>query len=210
MKIINPSFEILTEIDEKEILKKLELAGRICYKSEHKTTEDSCYNFINMIRTKNHQSVLEHFSITVKFTIDRAIANELVRHRLASFSQTSTRYVNYDKDQFGSEISVIKPKQLNEDSIPYFIWLHTCELLEKRYMELIKLGVTAQNARSILPCCLMTEIVMTANIREWLHVFDLRCSNAAHPDMRDIMIPVSDEFERLMPVLFKKIQKVVD
>lgn len=207
MKIINPSFEILTEINEKNILKKLESAGRICYKSEHKITEDSCYDFVTMIRSKNHQSVMEHFSITVKFTTDRAIANELVRHRIASFSQTSTRYVGYDKDQFDSEITVVKPKQLHEDSIPYFVWMHTCETLEQRYMELRGLGVSPQNARSILPCCLMTEIVMTANLREWLHVFDLRCSGAAHPDMREIMIPLSDEFERLMPTIFKKIQK---
>ena len=202
MIILEPSFEILTPINKAEIYKKLELAGRVCYKSENLITEDSATKFVEKIAQRHHESVLEHHSITVKFITDRGVSQETIRHRLASYSQESTRYCSYNKDKFSNQISVIKPDNIKEGSSEYNMWKSTCEACEMGYFALLNNGVTPENARSVLPTCLKTEIVVTANLREWKHIFEMRCAEAAHPDIRKIMIPLRDEFRRVMPEIF--------
>lgn len=169
MKIISPSIQILDELNESEVLRKLEMAGRVCYKSEEKISQGSAKKFISNILKTGHESVIEHFSFSVKFIIDRGVSHEMVRHRIASYSQESTRYCNYSKDGFGSEITVIKPNFLNEDSAGYNIWKSGCQQAEDNYFKILEWGCRAEEARTLLPNSLKTEIIMTANLREWRH-----------------------------------------
>jgi thymidylate synthase (FAD) len=208
MKIISSSFQIEDEIDGKAILKKLEKAGRTCYKSEGLITEDSCNTFTSKIMNLNPESVLEHEKVTVRFSCDRGLSHELVRHRLASFSQESTRYCNYTKDKFGNEVTVISPfveKEYEGYYAAYESWYRSCLAAEKSYFELLAVGIKPQIARSVLPNSLKTEIVVTANLREWKHILELRTAKAAHPQMRELMCPLLAEFRRLIPVIFDNV-----
>jgi len=202
VRIVQPSFEILTPIDGNQVLKHIEKCGRTCYQSFQNISEDSAERFASHILERHHESVVEHFNVSVRFITDRGITHELVRHRLASYSQESTRYCCYAKNKFKNEISVIKPVELEEGSPAYTLWLEVMENAEKSYLQMIDLGIKAQNARSVLPNSLKTEIVMTANMREWRNVFKLRCSEAAHPDIRAIMIPLKEAFKKEIPILF--------
>ncbi len=201
MRVIKPSYEILS-LPSREALRILELAGRTCYKSEDKMTPETAEPFIARIVKSGHESVIEHASATVRFVCDRGVTHELVRHRLASYSQESTRYANYAKDRFGSEITVIRPCFWQEGSSEYAAWLSAMESAERAYLSLIQGGAKPQEARSVLPNSLKTEIVMTANMREWRHVFRLRCDAPAHPQIREIMLPLLGEFHERLPVLF--------
>ena len=200
MKIIKASSEIISHTPDIE--KVIELAGRTCYRSNDKITEDSANGFIERIKGFKHDSVLEHGSITVRFVIDRGVSHELVRHRLASFSQESTRYCNYGKDKFGNEITVIEPCFWAEGTPEWDLWWSACEYAEGHYFDLLKEGATPQQARSVLPNSLKTEVVMTANPREWRHVFKVRCHRDAHPSMVEVMVPLRDEFIKRWPALF--------
>lgn len=213
MILIKPSYEILSEIDRNKVLQLLELSGRVCYKSEDKITEDSCVKFVEKIQSRNHLSVIEHCSITVKFIIDRGVSHELVRHRLCSFSQESTRYCNYHKDKFGKQVTFILPpwvqippgeyyriEDLHHD--PDYAWYESLRIAEHYYFCLLEHGWTPQQARSVLPNSLKTEIVTTANLREWQHILNLRCHESAHPQMREIMIPLKEELHAILPEIF--------
>jgi thymidylate synthase (FAD) len=220
MKIQPQSYKILIPkvLDEKSarsILKSIERAGRTCYKSEDKITSDSAPKFVKMIIGKGHESVLEHRSLTVKFVCDRGVSHEIVRHRLASFSQESTRYCNYGNEKHGNGINVINPKQHFKNPNSYAIWQAAMEAAESFYLALIALGEQAQMARSVLPNSLKTEIVVTANLREWRTIFKQRTAFAAHPQMREIMIPLFDELVKFLPEIFgdlaeKPAEKVVE
>lgn len=205
MKIIEPSFEILSIPDPGAVLTGIEAAGRTCYKSEDHITPDSARKFTARLLKSGHHSVIEHAFATVRFVCDRGVSHELVRHRLASFSQESTRYANYSKDKFGSEITVIRPFFWEDDPQRMDVWRAAMEYAEKAYLELIALGARPEEARSVLPNSLKTEVVMTANLREWRHVFGLRCAPASHPQMREIMIPLLTEMQRRIPVVFEEI-----
>lgn len=174
MKIIKPGFEFITPINGSVILKRLEECGRVCYKSEGKITDDSAPKFVAGIIKRGHEAVLEHCSFTVKFICDRGVSHEIVRHRLASYCQESTRYCNYGKDQFSSEITVIEPCYLNKDTFAYDEWKEACRRAETAYFNLLNWGLSPQEARAVLPNSLKTEVVMTANIREWRHFLRLR------------------------------------
>jgi thymidylate synthase (FAD) len=202
MKIIKPSFVIESDFESVDILKQIERAGRTAYKSEDKITEDSASNFIKMIIQRGHLSVIEHYSITVRVICDRGVTHEIVRHRIASYTQESTRYCNYSKGKYGNELTVIKPMFWNENDEKYKIWKTTIESIESSYLRLIELGASPQEARSILPNSLKTEIVMTMNLREWRHFFKLRTSEGAHPQMREIAIPLLSEFQNKIPLIF--------
>ncbi len=202
MKIIEPYFQILHMADAEDIYRHLELAARNCYKSEEQISDGTAEEFLQRILKSGHESVIEHISITVRIVCDRGVLAELTRHRLASFSVESTRYANYSKDKFGSEITVIKPFFWQEDSPQYREWETAMAACEQSYMSLIQSGSKAQEARSVLPNSLKTDIIITANIREWMHIFNLRCSKASHPQMRQIMLPLLAEFNRRVPVLF--------
>lgn len=209
MKIIKPSVEILTPIDGEAILKMLEAVGRTCYKSEDKIQEGSAEKFIAGIVKRGHEAVIEHYNITVKFICDRGVTHEIVRHRLASYCQESTRYCNYSSDKFGTEIAVIKPCYLDEGTEGYRMWAGLCSLAEAYYFDLLNYGCTPQEARAVLPNSLKTELVMTANIREFRHFFKLRCSKAAHPQMREVALMLLKEFKERIPVLFDDIDEGV-
>lgn len=210
MKVINPYIEILTTEDYESMLKRIELAGRTCYKSENNMNDSSAEKFIRSIMNKNHESVLEHASITVRVVCDRGVTHEIVRHRIASYSQESTRYCNYSKDKFGSEITVIKPCFLEENSPMYELWLETCKGCEKAYFEALNGGMTPQEARSMLPNSLKTEIVMTLNVRSWRNFFELRNAKAAHPQMREVAEMIFKEFKERYPIFVYGICEGVD
>lgn len=205
MRIVKPFAAIITHTDDLEIV--IEGAGRVCYKSEDKITSTSAANFIQRICNNKHESVLEHGAITVHIQCDRGVSHELVRHRIASFSQESTRYCNYGKEKFGKELTFIKPCFWEESSINYSIWYDSCLQAEKAYFNLLGQGATPQEARSILPNSLKTEIMMTANPREWRHIFKLRTAREAHPQMREIMIPLQEDFCSKWPAIFGEVRK---
>ena len=205
MKVIKPYTQIIGEINGQEILKKIELIGRTCYKSEDRITEESAEKFVAGLIKRGHEAMLEHASITVRFVVDRGISHEIVRHRLASFAQESTRYVNYAKDD---GITVIMPCFLEEGTDEYNCWRSSCGYAELEYFNLISCGVTPEKARSVLPNSLKTEVVMTANLREWRHFFKLRASNTtgkAHPQMLEVTRPLLDELKQLIPIVFDDI-----
>jgi len=206
VKIIEPSFEILDEdeIDGIKILKKLERIGRICYKSEDKITENSYKKFLRMILKNGHESIIEHISISIRFIVNRGFTHELVRHRLSAYSQESTRYCSYNKNKFNSEITVIKPFWFKNKmtSNEFYIWYWNIEKAEKTYFNLLEKGQKTEQARGVLPLDLKTEIVMSCNLRELRHIFNLRCSKNAHPQMREIMLPLLDKFHTLIPIVF--------
>ncbi|MFO7751979.1 MAG: FAD-dependent thymidylate synthase [Desulfobacteraceae bacterium] len=202
MKVIDPHFEILYMPDGDGIVKHLELAARTCYKSEDKITPDSAETFLARIIKSGHESVIEHASVSVRMVCDRGVSHELVRHRLCSFSQESTRYANYSKDKFGNEITVIRPFFFERGSGRYNEWENAMQACEKAYLSLLSAGAKAQEARSVLPNSLKTDIVVTANLRQWRHIFKLRCSKASHPQMRQLMLPLLKTFHSCIPVMF--------
>lgn len=206
MKYIEPSFEILFLEDGDTILKRLELAGRTAYKSEDKITSESAPKFVNMLLHQyRHESVIEHGVLTVKFICDRGVTHEIVRHRVASYTQESTRYCNYSKNKFGAEITLspmldnLTPAQLERRKKLY-------EEIEHVYLSEISEGVSPQQARDNLPTCLKTEIVMTANFREWRHFFELRTAPNAHPQIRKLATALVKELQTRIPVLFDDIK----
>lgn len=279
MKFVDPSFDILTDISSGGIkeLKHIERCGRISYRSEDKITEDgeSAKKFVAMLIKNGHESVLEHGSLTVEFTVDRAIANELVRHRLASFTQESTRYNNYSKDKFGGDVTYILPLYLKRGSIlfrnleedlkadeefqkllndpeskwsptvfdyinfkyggcggmnknswddicKFYNYYTTADYSAKSYltsiavpgsfagMENMVAESTPEEARWMLPLGLATKIVVTANYREWRHIFKLRCEKHAHPEMRRIMCALWLVLNTQIPVIFDDIRDMVN
>lgn len=209
MKIIKAGYEILTAVSEGGIeeLQHIEKIGRVCYKSEDKITEDgeSARKFVKMLIDRGHEAMIEHSSLSVKFIVDRGVSHELVRHRIASFAQESTRYCNYSKDKFGKEITVIDPCFFSPLSDSYTFWKHAMEIAEAHYFSLLDSGATPQEARSVLPNSTKTEITITANYREWRNFFKLRTAKAAHPQMREVTIPLLAELKKKLPIIFDDI-----
>lgn len=206
MKIIEASVELISELDTEKIMKHIELAGRVCYKSESRISDKSAEKFIANIIKSGHESVIEHVSLTFKIICDRGVTHEIVRHRLASYSQSSTRYCNYASDKFGNELTFIKPCFWDEDDENYKLWQESLEVAEKNYLAMIKNGAQPQQARSILPNSLKTEIFMTANLREWRHFLKLRTSQRAHPQMREVALQIYKILVEKLPVIFSDIE----
>ena len=218
MKIVKPqvSLEWITPTP----LQAIERAGRVCYKSEDKITDDSAEIFCRMIYKRGHESVIEHAVASLRIVCDRGVSHEIVRHRIASYSQESTRYCNYSKDKFGNEINVIMPPDIGYCSDPECgsacprlgpiceqcqltdIWFMGVEAAESTYKQLTQRGISPQIARSVLPNCLKTELVMTANFREWRHFLTLRTDKAAHPQMREIAFMVKAILAEKCPFVF--------
>ena len=223
---MDASYEIITPISDGGIdeLQHIEKIARVCYKSEDKIEEDgsSAKRFVQMLLNNGHEAMLEHSSLSVKFIVDRGVSHELVRHRIASFAQESTRYCNYSQDKFGNQLNVISiapgiqldskmSTQTKLETEPGTIqaiineWFKAMEDAEEHYMRMIQLGATPQIARSVLPNSTKTEITITANYREWRAFFKLRTANAAHPQMRQVTIPLLNELKGLIPVVFDDI-----
>jgi thymidylate synthase (FAD) len=209
MRIIPAGVELITPINGQAILLRLEQCGRVCYKSEGQITPGSAEKFLVGIIKRGHEAVLEHCSFTVKFICDRGVSHEIVRHRLASYCQESTRYCNYSKGSFGGEITVIKPCFLVEGTDSWGMWAAACQEAEDAYFDLLGQGYSPQEARAVLPNSLKTEVVMTANIREWRHFLRLRTSAAAHPQIREVAIQLLRLLQEKIPVLFDDIGEEV-
>jgi len=182
MKIVKPSVKLLWVTPDSE--KRIEEAGRTCYKSEDKITNDSARQFAEQMRNRGHHAMLEHSSASFRIITDRGITHEIVRHRLASYAQESTRYCNYGMDKFKNECSFIEPPGLSQEQ--NFCWRKACGVAEEKYFDMLLMGCSPQIARSVLPNCLKTEIVMTTNFREWRHFITLRIAKTAHPQIRPL------------------------
>jgi len=235
MNIVKASYEIMDDINAKEIYKKIERVGRVCYKSEDKITDESAEKFVRGLVKRGHEAMLEHATVTVKFTVDRGVSHELVRHRVASFAQESTRYCNYSKEKFNRAITVILPgffddiEPLRRNAIMDYLdgnlkvtpteftdhekafgeWYVLCKHSEIAYFSMLENGSTPQEARGVLPTNLKTEIVVTTNMREWRHIFMLRAAGitgSPHPQMTEVMIPLLRDFQEKLPALFGDIQ----
>ncbi|MDI9520996.1 MAG: FAD-dependent thymidylate synthase [Bacillota bacterium] len=203
MRVIKPSFSFEQEVNGEAMLLTIERYGRTCYKSENRITEGSARKFVQSIIKNGHESVLEHEKITVRLICDRGVSHEIVRHRIASYSQESTRYCNYANN---SEITLIDPFFFDVNSEKRKIWLKAMQESETAYMKLISLGASPQEARSVLPNSLKTEIIITMNLREWRHFFKLRTASAAHPQMIEVARLMLDEFKTKVPVVFDDIK----
>jgi len=223
MKIIKPSYEILYPIDGKAILEKIELCARVSHKSEGNITPTSAQRLVKRLIEIGDESVLEHCSITVRFICDRGVSHELVRHRIAAYTQESTRYCNYLKDGFGNEITVVQPcflhdmagcksidrcKPLIGSAFDWkdYSWYYGCANAELAYFSMLNNGATPEEARSVLPNSLKTEVVCTANLREWRHILKLRCDKRAHPQCRELMVPLLHELRSKVPIVFDDIK----
>lgn len=209
MRIIDASYEILTPISDGGTgeLQLIEKVARTCYKSEDKITEDgeSAKRFVRMLLSRGHEAPIEFSFLAVRFTCDRAIANEIVRHRLFSYAQESTRYCNYSKDGFGSEITVIRPSMLSERTPGYDSWKRGCEEAEASYFEMLACGLTPQIARDVFPMSLKTELNVGGNYREWRHFLRLRCATDAHPQLRELACALLAELQQAIPIIFDDI-----
>lgn len=205
MQAIKPYTQIYKDFDGQKMLQKIEAAARTCYKSEGKIQEGSAAKLVAGLIKSGHEAMLEHASVTVKFVVDRGISHELVRHRLASFAQESTRYCNYSKDDFGSEITFIIPDYLEYKSEDWNIWKESMKQAEDAYFKMLDFGLSPQQARAVLPNSLKTEVVMTANLREWRHFFKLRAlgtTGKPHPQMLEVAVPLLEDMKNLIPVVF--------
>ncbi len=207
MKVLKPHIAIMEAEDYAKMKRKVELAGRTCYKSEENITEESADKLILSLLKRGHESVLEHASVTVRVICDRGVTHEIVRHRIASYSQESTRYCNYSKDKFGGEITFIEPCFLEVGTKGYELWEKSCKESEKTYFEMIDYGMTPQEARSVLPNSLKTEIVMTLNMRSWRNFFKLRCAKDAHPQMREVANMIFECFKLNYPVFVSDLER---
>lgn len=206
MKIIEPSVELVGELDGEKTMKHIERAGRVCYKSESRISDKSAEKFISNIIKSGHESVIEHVSVTFKIICDRGVTHEIVRHRICSYSQESSRYCDYSNNKFGGELTFIKPCFWSEDDQNFLLWKKTMQQLEEIYLTMRKNEARPEQARSILPNSLKTEIFMTANLREWRHFLKLRTASRAHPQMREVALKILEILREKLPILFSDIQ----
>lgn len=205
MKIIEPIIEI-ENVNYKRIMKNLERACRTCYRSEDKITDESYKTLLKNCINRGHESILEHEKITIQMVCDIGVYKDLTRHRIASFSIESTRYCNYGKDKFDNQIKFIKPVNMEENTELYTEWKEACENIEKHYIKMAKLGATPDQMRMILPHSTAALVTMTANVREWKHILELRASSHAHPSVEQVMIPLLIHFKENMPEIFESIE----
>lgn len=205
VKVVSDSVEIMTPVDGAAVLKHLELCIRNCYKSEDKIEPGSAEKMIRKIIELKHEAMLEHFSITVRLITDIGVYKDLTRHRIASFAIESTRYCNYSKGKFGSEITVMEPPELIPGTEAYDIWMKCMTDIETAYNTLAAQGYKADVCRMVLPHSTKASVIMTANLREWRHILKLRTAKAAHPTVRRIMAKVLAEFQRQIPIIFDDI-----
>lgn len=211
MKIIEQSFTVIAPSPFNssavmDMYRQIEAAGRTCYKSE--STEFSASRFVKKLAENHHEAMLEHASISIRFITSRAVSHELVRHRMASFAQLSQRYVNYSKDKFGHTIPFIRPTNITPGTRADECFLLACQACENAYFAMLDEGCPPEVARAVLPNATATEIVVTANLREWRHILSLRAAGTTgkpHPDMQALMVPVLIYFKFLMPEVFSDI-----
>ena len=204
MRLVEPWIKV-ENFDGVKIMKRIERACRTCYRSEDKISEESYKNLLTNCLNRGHESVLEHEKITVRIYSDIGTYKDLTRHRFASFSVESTRYCSYNKDKYGNEIAVVNPVYI-EDKEVFETWKKAIEDMEKAYMKMKELGASTDMCREILPHSTAAEYTMTANIREWKHILELRTTNHVHPAIRQVLIPLLLLFKEQMPEIFGDIE----
>lgn len=213
MKIVDAKYQIILPYPDWEsarttIYQTIETAGRTCYKSEAKITPDSAAKFVRNVVKNQHEAMLEHASLTVRFTVDRGVSHEIVRHRMASYAQESTRYCRYE-----NEITVIRPDVPSDaEWLDSFLtnWTEAMEVSEQCYLNMLEAGVPPEWARSVLPNSLKTEIVVTMNMREWRHFFKLRAvgvTGKPHPQMSEVAVPLMHEMQKELPEIFGDLEE---
>lgn len=211
MRLIKPKVEILGRIDGDQVICDIARVARTCYKSEDRINREADRKLVKRLIESKHEAMLEFVDVTVKFTTDRGVSHELVRHRMASFAQESTRYCNYSKDKFNNELTFIIPSwaEVNklgeivaDDKEAFYDFKRALEMAEAFYLSLIAKGWTAEKARMVLPMSIKTEINMKANLREWRHFFKLRCHSTAHPDIRVLALDLLKQMHEQIPVIF--------
>ena len=208
MIVVEPKIQV-ENYDGIRIMKNIERACRTCYRSEGLITEDSYKKLLKNCINRGHESILEHEKITIRMTCDIGVYKDLTRHRFSSFSIESTRYCNYGKDKFDNEIKFIEPCNIEPGYI-YGLWANEMQNIEHTYIHMVEAGCTPDQMRMILPHSTAAEVTMTANIREWRHILELRCSKAAHPAIRQLLIPLLLKFKEDMPELFDAIDYDID
>jgi len=197
VKLVAMSYPVIPTLHNLESI--IELAGRTCYASQDKITDDSCLNFCDkIVNINHHESIAEHSSATFSIVCSRAVMAEITRHRLASYSIQSQRYVNYNK----KGLRFIKPSWLSDDE-PSKMWIKHKQDVEMLYNKYLELGWKPEQARDDLPNCTATEIVMTANLREWKHFLKLRTAPSAYSEMRVVANMIKEKLNKLSPTLFK-------
>lgn len=211
MKIIDPSHQFIAQADRATSYRRIAEAARNCYRAELNATPKTDEEMVEKLMRLGHMSAIEHASVGVNITCDRGVSHELVRHRLATYSQESTRYCNYSGEKFGRELTFIRPSWMKPDEEDLtdspnkkkcIAWLEAMQNAEDSYLLMLDEGATPQEARAVLPNSLATKIAMTANLREWIHIFRMRCDVPAHPDMREVMRPILIDTHRAYPAIF--------
>jgi len=205
MKLIDPVVYV-EKYDAKKMLKRIERACRTCYRSEDKVTEDSYKNLLKNCISRGHESILEHEKVSIRMICDIGAYKDLTRHRIASFSIESTRYCNYGNDKFDNQIKFIKPVNMEEDTEIYNSYITGLEEIEKQYLKMAELGAKPDQLRMLLPHGTAAEVNMTCNLREWKHVFSLRCSKHTHPSIRQLLIPLLLKFKEDMPEIYETVE----
>ena len=204
MRLVEPWIKV-ENFNGVKIMKRIERACRTCYRSEDKISEESYKNLLTNCLNRGHESVLEHEKITVRIYSDIGTYKDLTRHRFASFSVESTRYCSYNKDKYGNEIAVVNPVYIEGKEV-FETWKKAIEDMEKAYMKMKELGASTDMCREILPHSTAAEYTMTANIREWKHILELRTTNHVHPAIRQVLIPLLLLFKEQMPEIFGDIE----
>lgn len=210
MNIVKPGFEVITDLSNEyatdKIINSIERIARTCYKSEDKITENSAEKLIKNLMKSGHEAMLEHESITVKFICSRATSHQLVRHRIASFAQESQRYCNYSKDKFSRNVTFVAPRWYDATNYPSVVWRLAMENAEQKYFDLLNYGMKPEQAREVLPNSTKTEVVVTANLREWRHILKLRTADDADPEIRALMRDLCMVFQKSIPYVFDDIR----
>ena len=204
MKIVQAQVTPITPLNGQAILKRIEEIARTCYRSEDKITADgkSAEQIVKALVNAGHWAMLEHATISMRYVSNIAAYKDLTRQRMASYAVESTRWCSYNKGKFGSEIKFLDPIEIPKDTIKYQVWLNAMQQAEKNYMDLASMGAKPDELSLVLPQSTAAEFVITANLREWAHIFGLRAVGHSRPCVREIMIPSLEIFHKEIPIVF--------
>ena len=204
MKIVQAQVTPVTPLNGQAILKRIEEIARTCYRSEDKITADgkSAEQIVKALVNAGHWAMLEHATISMRYLSNIAAYKDLTRQRMASYAVESTRWCSYNKGKFGSEIKFLDPIEIDKSSLKYQVWLNAMQQAEKNYMDLASMGAKPDELSLVLPQSTAASFVITANLREWAHIFGLRAVGHSRPCVREIMIPSLEIFHREIPIVF--------
>ena len=204
MKIVEAQITQITPLNGRAMLKQIEEIARTCYRSEDKITADgkSAEQIVKALVNAGHWAMLEHATISMRYLSNIAAYKDLTRHRHGSYAIESTRWCSYNKGKFGSEIKFLDPVEIPKDSLKYQVWLNSMEQAETNYMNLASMGAKPDELSLVLPQSTAAEFVITANLREWNHIFRLRAVGHSRPCVQQIMQPTLAMFHKEIPIVF--------